>query len=89
MQKNKMNLICNKITFLELFIKQMITREDEMDKEQYKSYLKTSFDLIIKPELQRIREAGERMEKGLFKRKGFMEAYELESQYQGFKNNKK
>ena len=84
-----MNLICNKLTFLEMFISQMVTREDQMDKEQFKSYLKTAFEGIIQPELQRIREAGERMELGLFRRKGFMEAYNLEKQYQGFKKSKK
>ena len=82
-----MDLICNKLTFLEGFIKQMIEREPvyEMTHEQCKSYLKTAFEDVIRPELQRIREASERMELGLQRRKGFMIAIGEEDLYQRLK----
>lgn len=89
MGENKMHLICNKLTFLEMFIKQMITRESKMDKEQYKSYLKTAFELIIEPQIQKIKEDGQRMEDGLHRRQIFLVEHELEEDYQKFKKNNK
>jgi hypothetical protein len=86
--KDKMQIICNQITILELTLKQLISRpiNKEMTTQQYHDFLNISMESLVLPILDKIKYSGQKMEVGLVRRKKFLELHNLEDKYMEYKN---
>lgn len=68
----KEDLICNQLTVLEIFLEKMVNREYINEEVRGKTQ-QVAFETLLKPMLKKIKQFGEKMERGLFIRKKIME----------------
>lgn len=87
MLKNKIDLICNQITVLELFLDNLANRplNEEFTLQTYNDFIKTGLETAIKPIIEKIKISGQKMENGLIRRKKFAEVLKIEKEYQKLK----
>jgi hypothetical protein len=85
--KNKIDLICNQITVLEMFLDNLVNRplNEEFTLETYNNFIKIALELSIKPIIKKIKISGQKMENGLIRRQKFAEVLKFEEKYQKMK----
>lgn len=82
-QIKKEDLICNQITVLDLFLKQLFTREHNIkDMETFKIYFESVYENLLSPAIEKIKKTSQKMEDGLIKRQVFLKQFEMEDLYQ-------
>lgn len=74
----KEDLICNQVTILEtIFTNFLSEREYKMSAKEFQTALKLFYEAEMKKWFIKIRDSGEKMERGLFIRKKIMELHNL------------
>jgi hypothetical protein len=74
----KEDLICNQVTILEtMFTGFLSERKYKMSAKEFQTALKLFYEAEMKKWFNKIRDSGEKMERGLFIRKKIMELHNL------------